>query len=136
MCNKRTLPIVFVFLLFMASCKGNKNQNLTSQTIRITISGLDGQGLAEKRIRNALNQLPGIKKISFDYLFDCLYVSYDTSKTTKHLIIQTIQSIETDKYKILEIDSASTPPNPKLPPPMPSQEQEITDDVDIYKNNV
>lgn len=136
MCNKRILPTVFIVLLIMAGCRGKKVKNQNTQTVRITISGLDGQGLAEGRIRNALNKLPGIKKISFDYLFDCLYVSYDTTKTTEANIVKTIKSIEFDKYKILEIEAATTPENSKLPPPPPPQEQEISDDVDLYKNDV
>lgn len=136
MCNKRILTLVFTVLFLITACGGKKTKIPTSQTVRITISGLDGQGVAENRIRNALNQLPGIEKISFDYLFDCLYVSYDSTQTTEAVIIQSIQSIETDKYKILQIESANIPPNPNLPPPPPPQEQEITDDVDIYKNDV
>jgi len=136
MCNKLIPSIVFIVLLFISGCQRKKAENQNIQTIRITISGLDGQGLAEDRIRKALNQLPGIENITFDYLFDCLYVSYDTTKTTKALIIQTIQTIEADKYKILEIESATPPEKTKLPPPPPPQEQEISDEVDIYKNNV
>ncbi len=128
--------MVFTVLLCMAGCGGKKAENQNTQTVRITISGLDGQGVAEDRIRKALNQLSGIKKITFDYLFDCLYISYDTTKTTKALIIQTIQAIEADKYKILEIEASATPENPKLPPPPPPQEQEISDEVNIYKNDV
>jgi len=136
MCNKRIPSIVFIVLLFISGCQRKKAENQNIQTIRITISGLDGQGIAEDRIRKALNQLPGIENITFDYLFDCLYVSYDTTKTTEAGIIQTIQSIEADKYKILEIEAATTPENPRLPPPPPPQEQEISDDLDIYKNDV
>lgn len=136
MCNKRILPPVFILLLIITGCGSKKAEKQNLPTLRITLSGLDGQGIAEGRIRKALNELPGIEKINFDYLFDCLYVTYDSTKTSQASIIQAIQSIEADKYKILEIESAISPEKPKLPPPPPPQEQEIGDDVNIYKNDV
>ncbi|MCX7744691.1 MAG: hypothetical protein N2167_09035 [Flavobacteriales bacterium] len=120
----------------MTGCRNNKIENQNIQTVRITISGLDGQGVAEGRIQKALDKLPGIKKISFEYLFDCFYVSFDSTKITKDMIIHTIQSIEADKYKILEIESAISTQKPKLPSPTPLQQEEISDDVNIYKNDV
>lgn len=123
-------------LLIIAGCGGKKAEIQNQSTLRITLSGLDGQGVAEGRIRKALNELPGIEKINFDYLFDCLYVTYDSAKTSKASIIQAIQSIEADKYKILEIESAISPENRKVPPPPPPQDQDIGDDVNIYKNDV
>ncbi len=134
MCNKRILSLFLIMLLILAGCGNKKTKNQNLSTLRITLSGLDGQGLSEDFIRKTLNELPGIEKINFDYLFDCLYVTYDSTKSSQASIIQAIQSIQADKYKILEIESAVSPQNPKLPPP--PQEQEIGDDVNIYKNNV
>jgi hypothetical protein len=136
MCNKRILPPVFILLLIITGCGSKKAEKQNIQTLRITLSGLDGQGLAEDRIRKVLNELQGIKKINFDYLYDCLYINYDSTKTTRASIIQAIQSIEANKYKILEIESAISPENQKIPSPPPSQDQEIGDDVNIYKNDV
>lgn len=136
MCNKRILPTVFIILLIITGCTGKKAEKQNLPTLRITLSGLDGQGIAEDRIRKALNDLPGIQKINFDYLFDYLYVTYDSTQTSQASIMQAIQSIEADRYKILEIESAISPEKPKHTPPPPPQEQEISDDVNIYKNDV
>lgn len=117
------------------SCGGKKSNIKAQKKIEITVTGLDGNGVAEKKITNDLMTLQGVKTISFNYLNNQVVVLFDTTLVTQSTIITKILQSNEGKHKVLDI-KVNTEPLKKEPIIKPDPQEDIHDDTgDQYKDN-
>lgn len=122
-------------LFFFMSCGNKRNHAKAQKKIEITITGLDGNGIAEKTITNDLMALEGIKTISFNYLNNQVVVLFDTTIVKQADIISIIMKSDKGKHKVLDVKT-STEPIREIQPIKPDPQEDIQDDIgDQYKDN-
>ena len=110
------------------SCGGKKGNTRAQKKIEITITGLDGNGVAEKNITNDLMKLEGVKTISFNYLNNQVVVLFDTTIIKQEVIISTIMKSDDGKHKVLDVKTNKEPIK-NNPPIKPDPQEDINDDV-------
>jgi len=122
-------------LTFLFSC-GSKNGNTKAQKkIEITVTGLDGNGIAEKKITDDLMTMDGVKTISFNYLNNQVVVLFDTTKVSQSAIITKILQSNEGKHKVLDV-KINTEPLRKETPVKPDPQEDIHDDTgDEHRNS-
>lgn len=121
--------------LMLNSCSGKSSNTKALKKIEITVTGLDGNGVAEKKITDDLMALEGIKTISFNYLNNQVVVLYDTTQVSQSLIITKILQSNEGKHKVLDIKT-NTEPLKKETPVKPDPQEDIHDDTgDQHKNS-
>lgn len=129
------LGFLIILLLVLWSCGGKKNNTKVQKKIEITVTGLDGNGIAEKNITNDLMKLDGVKTISFNYLNNQVVVLFDTIVVKQEVIISTIMKSDEGKHKVLDVKTNNEPIQ-KIPPVKPDPQEDINDDVgDRDKNS-
>ncbi len=126
--------LIITFLLF-STCGKNPNKSKTQKKIEITVTGLDGNGIAEKKITDDLMSLEGIKTISFNYLNNQVVVLFDTTVVSQTTIITKILQSNEGKHKVLDVKQNKEPLK-KEPVIQPDPQEDIHDDTeDQYKDN-
>lgn len=121
--------------MIVCSCGGKKNTTKSQKKIEVTITGLDGNGIAEKNITNDLMHLEGIKTISFNYLNNQVVVLFDTTIIKQEVIVSTIMKSDEGRHKVLNVKENKEPIQ-KNPPITPDPQEDIHDDVgDRDKNS-
>ena len=129
------LGFLIILLLAFIACGGKKTNTRAQKKIEITVTGLDGNGVAEKKITNDLMNLEGVKTISFNYLHNQVVVLYDTTQVSQSTIISKILQSNEGKHKVLDVKTNQEPPQ-KTPPVKPDPQEDIHDDTgDEYKNS-
>jgi copper chaperone CopZ len=129
------LGFLIITLLWLYSCGGKKNNTKAQKKIEVTITGLDGNGIAEKKITDDLMTLEGVKTISFNYLNNQVVVLFDTTVVTQSTIISKILQSNEGKHKVLDV-KVNTEPLKKQPIIKPDPQEDIHDDTgDQYKDN-
>ncbi len=122
-----------MFLLFFAC--GKKDSTKALKKIEVTVTGLDGNGVAEKNISEDLLGMKGVKTISFNYLNNQVVVLFDTTVTSQQEIITTIIKSDEGKHKVLDVKT-NTEPLKKQDSVKPDPQEDIKDDTgDEYKNS-
>jgi|GEM_PF-6841726 len=111
---------------FIPACKRGKAHPGWKQ-VRVEITGLDGNGIAEDHIREQLFLLEGVKTISFNYLEDEVIVLFDTVQVSADKIIRAIGSADNGKYKVIEHQEEAPVEKKEEAPP---DQKDIGDDVD------
>lgn len=120
----------------MAGCGHKKKENSTIKKMEITITGLDGNGVAEKSITTGLQSIDGVTSVAFNYLNNQVVVAFDTVKITQDSILHTIQGLDDGRYKVLDVKENKEPIK-KSDPAFPHPQDDIHDDIsDEYKDNV
>jgi len=122
-------------LITIFSCGGKKQSQGVQKKIEITVTGLDGNGVAEKKITDDLIGIEGIKTISFNYLSNQVVVLYDTTKVTQNTIISIITKSNEGKHKILDIKENKEPLENTNPDVKPDKQEDIQDDVENQNQN-
>jgi hypothetical protein len=121
--------------LFFLSCGGKGSNTKAQKKIEITVTGLDGNGVAEKNITDDLMTMDGVKTISFNYLNNQVVVLFDTTKVTQSAIITKILQSNEGKHKVLDVKT-NTEPLKKETPVKPDPQEDIHDDTgDEHKNS-
>jgi hypothetical protein len=121
------------FILF--SCGGRSANTKAQKKIEITVTGLDGNGVAEKKITDDLMTMEGVKTISFNYLNNQVVVLFDTTKVTQSAIITKILQSNEGKHKVIDVKT-NTEPLKKETPVKPDPQEDIHDDTgNEYKNS-
>ncbi len=113
----------------MNSCGSKKENAKALKKIEITVTGLDGNGVAEKKITDDLMVINGVKTISFNYLNNQVVVLFDTTKTNQSVIVDAIIKSNEGKYKVLDVKENTEPLQPVVPDVKPDQQEDIHDDV-------
>lgn len=129
------LGFLIITFLLLSAC-GNKGKNTKKQKkIEITVTGLDGNGIAEKKITDDLMSLEGVKTISFNYLNNQVVVLFDTTVVSQSTIITRILQSNEGKHKVLDVQQNKEPLK-KEPVIKPDPQEDIHDDTeDQYKDN-
>jgi hypothetical protein len=129
------LGFLIITFLLLSAC-GNKGSNAKAQKkIEITVTGLDGNGIAEKKITDDLMRLEGVKTISFNYLNNQVVVLFDTTVVSQSTIITRILQSNEGKHKVLDVQQNKEPLK-KEPVIKPDPQEDIHDDTeDQYKDN-
>jgi hypothetical protein len=129
------LAFLIIMGFYAISC-GGKRENIKAQKkIEITVTGLDGNGVAEKKITDELMGINGVKTISFNYLNNQVVVLYDTTVTSQSVIITTIMKCDEGKHKVLDVKTNKEPLK-KDPEIKPDPQEDIHDDTgDEYRNS-
>jgi Heavy-metal-associated domain len=129
------LGFLIITFLLLSAC-GNKRGNAKSQKkIEITVTGLDGNGIAEKKITDDLMRLEGVKTISFNYLNNQVVVLFDTTVVSQSTIITRILQSNEGKHKVLDVQQNKEPLK-KEPVIKPDPQEDIHDDTeDQYRDN-
>ncbi len=122
------LGFLIIILHTCYACGGKKNNTKAQKKIEVTITGLDGNGIAEKKITDDLMQLEGVKTISFNYLNNQVVVLFDTTLVNQGEIITKIMQCNEGKHKVLDVKE-NKEPNKKDPPVKPDPQEDINDDV-------
>jgi hypothetical protein len=126
----------FLILTFFSviSCGGKKENKKAFKKIEITITGLDGNGIAEKKISDELLGMNGVKTISFNYLNNQVVVLFDTTVVPQSTIITTIMKCDEGKHKVLDVKTNNEPLK-NDPVIKPDPQEDINDDVGKRENN-
>lgn len=123
-------------MLATGGCGRSKKPTGTLKKIEITITGLDGNEVAEKNISSELMKLNGVEEVTFNYLSNQVVVVFDTVMVKQVTIINIIQQTDDGRYKILDVKENNEPIQ-KTQPVIPQPQEDIHDDVaDEYKDNV
>jgi hypothetical protein len=133
--NMFSLLLLVLSLWVLQACGGKKNNTKAQKKIEITLTGLDGNGVAEKKITDDLMGMEGVKTISFNYLHNQVVVLFDTTVVTQSDIITKILRTNEGKHKVLDVKTNHEPlkKEPVIPP---TPLEDIQDDTgDPYKNN-
>jgi copper chaperone CopZ len=124
-----------MLVCFLTACGGKKNNTRAQKKIEITVTGLDGNGVAEKKITNDLMGMEGVKTISFNYLNNQVVVLFDTTQVTQSAIITKILQSNDGRHKVIDVKT-NHEPQKKDPVIPPTPLEDIKDDTgDPYKNN-
>lgn len=127
--------LCFLFGLFFFSCGGKSSNTKAQKKIEITVTGLDGNGVAEKKITDDLMTMDGVKTISFNYLNNQVVVLFDTTKVTQSAIITKILQSNEGRHKVLDVKTNKEPLK-KETPVKPDPQEDIHDDTgEEYKNS-
>jgi len=125
---------LIIILLVFFGC-GKKDNTKAWKKIEVTVTGLDGNGVAEKNITNDLMAIKGVKTISFNYLNNQVVVLFDTTITPQQEIITTILKTNDGKHKVLDVKT-NTEPLKKQEPVKPNPQEDIKDDTgNEYRNS-
>lgn len=125
------IAFISALTIFLFRCGGSEK---SIKEIHIEVTGLDGNGISEEKIRQELYALGGIKQVSFNYLEDEVIVSYDTLKLSRNDILTVISRTEDGKHKILD-QYEEFPEKKKDPAPITPDQKDIGDDVN-YNDNI
>lgn len=118
-----------------ASCGKSKPKILPLKKIEVTITGLDGNEVAEKSISDELLQVEGVKTISFNYLNNQVVVLFDTTLVNQSEIISVIMKANEGKHKVLDVKENKEPVDP-VPDVKPNPQEDIHDDLnDEFQDN-
>lgn len=129
--------IFFLILILFCSC-GFKNQNEALKKIEVTVTGLDGNGEAEKKIEDAFLFRNGIRVITYNYLSNQVVFLFDTTKIKQVEILSILDTLNNSQFKILDVKENKEPiqSTPKNQPKTPPNQDEIYDETsDKYKDN-
>ena len=133
--KKLPIGLILCGLFFFISCGSKKNSTKAQKKIEITITGLDGNGIAEKKITDDLMGMEGVKTISFNYLANQVVVLFDTNVVKQSDIISSIMRSDEGKHKVLDVKTNNEPIK-NIPPVKPDPQEDIHDDTgDRYKDN-
>lgn len=122
-------------MLFSVFGCGKKENTKAWKKIEITVTGLDGNGVAEKKITDDLMTMKGVKTISFNYLNNQVVVLFDTTVTAQQDIITILMKTNEGKHKVLDVKT-NTEPLKKQDSVKPDPQEDIKDDTgDEYKNS-
>lgn len=126
---------ILILLFAVSACGSKKSKTKAQKKIEITVTGLDGNGVAEKNITDELMKLDGVKTISFNYLNNQVVVLFDTTLVNQSEIVTTIIKIDEGKHKVLDVKE-NTEPIKKNPPVVPDPQEDIIDDTkEEHKNS-
>lgn len=132
--NRYYIILIIAFGVF--ACGRNNKPASAYKKIEITITGLDGNEVAEKNISSGLKRLDGVEAVTFNYLNNQVVVLFDTVKVSQSVIVETIQKMDNGRYKILDVKE-NKESREKIPPVEPDPQEDIHDDIsDEYKDNV
>jgi hypothetical protein len=126
--NGKYLGFLILILLSITACGGKGENKKAQKKIEITITGLDGNGIAEKKITDELMGMNGVKTISFNYLNNQVVVLFDTTVVTQSSIITAIMKCDEGKHKVLDIKTNKEPLK-NDPVIKPDPQEDIHDDV-------
>lgn len=118
--------------IILLSCNGKKKEPGLKE-LHVEVTGLDGNGVAEEKIREEMFVLDGMKSVSFNYLEDEVIIVFDTTKTTSRKVIEILRSSNGGRHKVIEqYEQSPTVPgeHPVISPP----DEEIGDQVDYGDN--
>jgi len=129
------LSYLMIPLLFIFACGNKKNKTTAQKKIEITVTGLDGNGVAEKKITDDLMTLEGVKTISFNYLNNQVVVLFDTTVVAQSTIVSKIMESNEGKHKVLDVKT-NTEPLKDPPAVKPDPQEDIHDDTgEDFKNS-
>ena len=128
------LGFLILILLAFTGCGGKKENKKTQKKIEITITGLDGNGIAEKKITDELMGMNGVKTISFNYLNNQVVVLFDTTVVSQSSIITSIMKCDEGRHKVLDVKTNKEPFR-KDENIKPDPQEDIHDDVGKRDSN-
>lgn len=133
--KRKYLGFLIIALVSFYSCGNKKDSSKAQKKIEVTITGLDGNGIAEKKITDDLMGMNGIKTIAFNYLNNQIVVLFDTTIVSQADIISVIMKSNEGKHKVLDVKT-NTEPVKKIPDVKPGPQDDIHDDTgDRDKNS-
>lgn len=106
-------------LVFAAGCgrTGKSAEAKLNKEVAFQISGLDGNGIAEGKIKKAFLNTTGVVDCGIDYLDEEVIVKFDSSLVSVDDLRDILIHLEEGKFKIIyEEEGEKIPQGPQLDP--------------------